>query len=113
MKKLFYVEDDQLTRKTFEKRLRATDWEIYTLENMDEFSFRLADFAPDLVLFSSSFISSKKMIDYVETTQIPVGIVGFPDIAKATKCPVFFKPIDIMGLEKSLDDFYHKLKNNS
>ena len=110
MKKLFYVESDQVLRKSFELRLKESSWELYTLENMEEFSFRFEDFQASMLLLSDNFYRDEQVQKLLSTSQIPVGFVGFEKINNEEVKPLLKKPIDIMNLETLLDNFYEEFK---
>ena len=76
MKKVFYVESDQLMRIALERILKDSDWEIYTLESMSDFDFRFEDFKPDLLMLDLTlFVEEPLQID----KDIVVVYVGFRD----------------------------------
>lgn len=80
MKKLFYVEQDQILRNGMIAIASGSSWDMYVLDSMEDFGFRLEDYKPDLLLIDVTLCTKKLDV----TTQIPVVYLGFPhDFEKA------------------------------
>jgi hypothetical protein len=106
MKKLFYVEPDQMLRVGFECVFKTSDWEIYTLDSMDDFDFRFKDFDPDILLLDSSFCNTGYLEKIkVVTTQIPVVFIGKEELEERSDCYFIKKPISLSDIIETIEGF--------
>ncbi len=97
MKKVFLLETDPLMLKAWEVQLTGTSWELYALDNPEDFGFRVADFAPDLVVIS----------DKIENfdAQIPIYLLTSDEVTEGEGIRgIIKKPLNISELESILDE---------
>lgn len=101
MKKVFLMESNPLMLKAWEERLKDSSWELYALDDINDFSFRLKDFEADFVVIASSVW--EEAIN--QTTDIPCVLLGNSEGLATEKMAVHMKhPIDIANLEDLLGD---------
>lgn len=106
MKKLFYVEPNQILRVSFESVFKQSGWDIYTLNSMDDFDFRFKDFEPDILLLDDSFSNNSSLVDLKNlTTQIPVGFIGKENSLESDDFFFIQKPIDLYEIVKTVECF--------
>lgn len=106
MKKLFYVEPNQILRVGFENAFKKGDWEIYTLSSMDDFDFRFKDFEPDILLLDVGFSDNGYLEQLTPlVTQIPVGFIGKENTLDNQEFFFIQKPIDLYEIVKSVESF--------
>ncbi len=100
MKKVFLLEVDPLMFKAWEIQLKNSSWELYALDCVEDFSFRVQDFAPSLIVVSDRAFALKPDI----VSDIPMILLGD---SKSELEPPFMrkweKPLDISNLEILLD----------
>ena len=100
MKKVFLLEVDPLMFKAWEVRLKNSSWELYALDCVEDFSFRVQDFGPDLIIVSDRAFALKPELD----SDIPMILLGD---SNSELGPPFMrkwdKPLDINNLEGLLD----------
>ncbi len=102
MKKVFLLESDPLMFKAWEVRLKnSSRWELYALDNREDFEFRLEEFGPDLVVISEELADAKALV-----TQIPVFVMGRDERRGEV---ILKKPIDLNELEGILDKLYAQI----
>ncbi len=100
MKKVFLLEVDPLMFKAWEVRLKNSTWELYALDCVEDFSFRVQDFGPDLIVVSDKAWACQPEI----SSDIPILLLAD---AKTELVSPFVrkleKPLDISRLEDLLD----------
>ena len=94
MKKVFLLETDPLMFKAWEVQLKDSSWELYALDNPEDFDFRVKDFGPDLV------VVSENLRDF--TTQIPYVLLTSEE-GEGIRIK---KPLNINNLESILDEVF-------
>jgi len=100
MKKVFLLEVDPLMFKAWEVQLKNSSWELYALDCVEDFSFRVQDFGPDLIVVSDRAFALKPDI----VSDIPMVLLG--DSKSELGSPFvkkWEKPLDISKLESLLD----------
>jgi len=100
-KKVFLLTKDPLMYKAWEVRLKNSSWLFYGLESLEEFSFRVKDFAPDIIILGEEIERSD---DLLKDTEIPAAVM----VSKERKDlephgVILIKPIEINKLESILD----------
>lgn len=106
MKKLFYVEPSQMLRIGLKSVFSGDDWEIYTLDSMDDFDFRIKDFAPDILLLDGSFYNNGNLEKIrASVTQIPVGFMSKEPVASSDDYFFIKKPISLSEIKEVVENF--------
>ncbi|MCF8058727.1 MAG: hypothetical protein K9K67_05490 [Bacteriovoracaceae bacterium] len=114
MTKIFLVESDDLIRHLFEEKFGET---VYTLDSSDDLSFRLPDFAPELVIFSANLFlkdSAQESERMSICADIPCALLGFADEleegrGRGWRGGVLLKPLEIEHLEQTIADLFAQL----
>ncbi len=92
--------------------------DFYYLSDLEDVSFRLPEFAPDLILINEDFISEQgdeiRVLEEV-SAQIPVVPMIFQEREqeikkKGWKGPFLYKPIDYGSLREILKNLFTQLK---
>ena len=117
MNKLFLVENDDLTRQLFEEIFGER---IYTLSSSEDLSFRLPDFAQDMVLFGAEIFLKDSLVEMERIkvcADIPFALMGFePQQAAASelgwKGAFLLKPLEIKHLEQIIADLHTQLSKS-
>lgn len=99
MKKVFLLASDPLMLKAWEVRLKDSSWELYSLENTEDYSFRLVEFSPDLVVMSAEMATEA----ILNISQIPIAILSDEAIMGRV---ILKKPLNINELDKLLDELF-------
>ncbi len=103
MKKVFLLERDPLMFKAWEVRLKDSSWELYALDNKEDFEFRLEEFNPDLVIVSEELSEVLTLV-----SQIPVAVMTDNQEYQGISLK---KPIDLNNLELVLDQLFAQFSN--
>ena len=108
MKKVFLLNSDPLQISTWKSYLKDTQWSLYTLSSLSDFSFRFEDFQPDLVVYESEMGTEGDLEQIIKiVSQIPVAVVGE---SFGKRCLGFSIPYNPENLVEILNELLAKSK---
>lgn len=119
MQRLFYIEGESFLRMMMEKLCKLHQIECYTLENTNEGSYIIHDFAPDLLVVDLLTVEEggwDVIEEIISGAQIPVVCVGFPDqLGEVSRqrleqfgLPLVEKPLSSQTIIEQLKSFTRK-----
>lgn len=82
MRGVFWVDQESFLRMMVDKTLKLAGIEIHSVESAEASVYIIKDLNPDLLVWDIVTLKeegAEVLKQIMETTQIPVGLVGFPD----------------------------------
>ena len=112
--KIFLIEAEQAIRVLFEELYGE---QVYTLESLEDASFRIPDFGPDLVLLGAKLYleNPQKALEAMNVcADIPCALVGFEEELTQVKESgwdkgMLAKPLAIGSLKETLSKLHSQL----
>jgi response regulator RpfG family c-di-GMP phosphodiesterase len=115
MRSVYWVDQESFLRMMVEKTLKLAEIEIYTTASVDNDAYIIKDISPDLLVWDVSTLKelgAEVFNEIVKTTQIPVGLVGFPDqfddelkiLLAGLELPILEKPLSSITLVDQLEE---------
>jgi len=109
MKKVFLIESDQLQAHAWESLLKGSEWSLYTLYELEDFSFRCSDFGPDIVVIGEALATEESLKQIQEVVaDIPLFVLAFENKPIFGELPLMLKPFEVSRLREILNELHAK-----
>jgi hypothetical protein len=101
-KRLFCIIEEDMVRMFFETVLGDAGWEVYALGNIEDASFRIPEFAPDVIIFDTCVVAPQRDEiagwDTGKAKKVGLGFIGEKELWGSEIDAFLEKPLEPLTL---------------